>query len=153
MLYVFFTQCDECFYSLSGSGTRPCSKNQLQPCPLCILLQLAPYPSDFSLSVMHSSDKALSASQLCLQQSVYFSISAPAKWSSDFEPEARFPSIPYPCAAGLAACTCASSSPCCSLSAFYWNSVSCMYTCIHPLYIIAPHNPSLKMLAVKGPLR
>jgi len=59
-------------YSLSGSGsgTHPCSKNQLQPCPLCILLQLAPYPSDLGLSAMHSSDKALSASQLCLRQSV-----------------------------------------------------------------------------------
>lgn len=122
MLYVFFTQCDKCFYSLSGSGTRPGSENQLRPCPLCILLQLASYPLILVYQrctpqtrpcLLHSCvcGNRFSSVSLLLQNGALI-----------FEPEARFPSIPYPRAAGLAVFTCASSSPCCSLSTFYWNS-------------------------------
>lgn len=91
---MFFTQCDECFYSLSGSGTHPGSENQLRPCPLCILLQLAPYPlilvyqrctPQTQPCLLHSCvcGNRFSSVSLLLQNGVLI-----------FEPEARFPSIP-----------------------------------------------------------
>lgn len=61
-----------------------------------------------------------------------------AKWSSSFEPGARFPSMPcfVPHAAGPH--TRVSSSPRCDLSAFYWNSLRCVHThtCAH--YVLLP---------------
>ncbi len=148
MLYVFFTQCDECFYSLSGSGTLPGSENQLRPCPLCILLQPATYPLILVYQwcapqtrpcLLHS----------CVWGNWFSSVSLLLQNGAPILSQGQG-SRPYPTHVQLGLQR--ASSPCCGLSVFYWNSVSCMHTRIHSLCIVAPHNPSLKVLAVKGPL-
>lgn len=103
-----------------------------------------PIPSDFSLS-----KRCIPQTQPCLLHSCvwgswFSSVSLLLQNGAPILSQGQG-SHPYPTHVQLGLQR--ASSPCCGLSAFYWNSVSCMHTRIHSLCIIAPHNPSLKVLA------